>query len=244
VMFNGKGLFVGQICHIEAAAPPGGERFNPNQTNEERRHPSNLMLMCYEHHVETNDVARFPTPILKGIKEDHEKLYSDVIEKMLLTVTDYTKVNKPTLPRNLARFNAVLNYTNTTVESAESLAEMHTMIARLGKVPTPSRQLFEVLVNRSHGASFGPGFEASVPDIQQATNLSTNEFLECLSILKRHGLTQEGGVDDFNTALISIRSLPSGWNLWQDFKIFAEKNESDLAQLIVDLDFSVLDSKE
>ena len=38
----------------------GGERFNPNMTNEQRRSFDNLMLMCYEHHVVTNDVVKYP----------------------------------------------------------------------------------------------------------------------------------------------------------------------------------------
>lgn len=44
-MINANGVFIGQVCHIEAAED-GGERFNEKQTNEERRHFSNLMLMC------------------------------------------------------------------------------------------------------------------------------------------------------------------------------------------------------
>jgi hypothetical protein len=48
-MLNIEGTFIGQICHIEAAEE-GGERFNLNTTNEQRRSAVNLMLMCYEHH--------------------------------------------------------------------------------------------------------------------------------------------------------------------------------------------------
>lgn len=61
-MVGDNGNFIGQICHIEAAEE-GGERFNPNMTNEERRAFDNLMLMCYEHHVVTckrlSDVMEF-----------------------------------------------------------------------------------------------------------------------------------------------------------------------------------------
>ena len=55
LMMNSDGVFIGQLCHIEAAEE-GGERFNPSMTNEERRAAANLMLMCYEHHKITNDV--------------------------------------------------------------------------------------------------------------------------------------------------------------------------------------------
>lgn len=50
VLVDEKGNFVGEVCHIEAAMP-GGERFNPNMTNKERRSYDNLLLMCHHHYV-------------------------------------------------------------------------------------------------------------------------------------------------------------------------------------------------
>lgn len=61
-MINEQGQFIGQICHIEAAEE-GGERFNPNMTNEERRSADNLMLMCYAHHVVTDDFVKYPVSL-------------------------------------------------------------------------------------------------------------------------------------------------------------------------------------
>jgi len=75
LMMTEDGLFIGQICHIEAAEP-GGERFNTDMTNEERRAESNLMLMCYSHHVETNDIARFPVTRLRRMKSAHEHRFA------------------------------------------------------------------------------------------------------------------------------------------------------------------------
>lgn len=70
-LVNKKNQFIGQICHIEAAEP-GGERYNPNQTDDERRSFDNLVLFCYEHHVETNDVNEYTVEKLKNIKAQHE----------------------------------------------------------------------------------------------------------------------------------------------------------------------------
>lgn len=42
-------IFVGDICHIEAAEPEG-PRFNNNQDDDERRGIDNLILLCKEHH--------------------------------------------------------------------------------------------------------------------------------------------------------------------------------------------------
>jgi hypothetical protein len=75
LLMDAAGLFIGQFCHIEAAEP-GGERFNPSMTNEERRSASNLMLMCYAHHRQTNDVAEYTVPYLKQIKSAHERRFS------------------------------------------------------------------------------------------------------------------------------------------------------------------------
>ncbi|MEY9722113.1 hypothetical protein ABIA22_004667 [Sinorhizobium fredii] len=43
LMMNAAGIFVGQVCHIEAA-DVGGERFNENNTNEDNRKPANLIV--------------------------------------------------------------------------------------------------------------------------------------------------------------------------------------------------------
>lgn len=63
-----------QICHIEAAEP-GGVRYNPNQTDEERRSFDNLILLCANHHIESNNVKIWTVEKLKNIKYDHEKLF-------------------------------------------------------------------------------------------------------------------------------------------------------------------------
>ncbi len=59
------------ICHIEAAEP-GGQRFNTKSNNDYRRSYGNLMLLCANHHLETNDVVKYPEPILQEMKKKHE----------------------------------------------------------------------------------------------------------------------------------------------------------------------------
>jgi hypothetical protein len=81
-MLNKDGKFVGQICHIEAAEE-GGERFNPAMSDEERASFPNLMLMCYEHHVITNDVDTYPVPVLQAMKAAHEAKFTDPAQAIL-----------------------------------------------------------------------------------------------------------------------------------------------------------------
>ncbi|WP_415282467.1 HNH endonuclease [Candidatus Nitrososphaera sp. FF02] len=48
----------GEICHIEAAES-GGPRYNSKQTDEDRRHYDNLILLCRNHHKATDDEVTF-----------------------------------------------------------------------------------------------------------------------------------------------------------------------------------------
>jgi hypothetical protein len=59
------------ICHIEAANN-GGERYNPNMSDMERADYQNLILLCPQHHTETNDVQKYTVEVLKKMKREHE----------------------------------------------------------------------------------------------------------------------------------------------------------------------------
>ena len=75
-LVTSRNLFVGQICHIEAAQP-GGPRFNPASTDEERRSFGNLLLLCYRHHRETDDVVTFDSKTLVAMKHQHESQHAE-----------------------------------------------------------------------------------------------------------------------------------------------------------------------
>lgn len=71
ILVNQSNEFVAQVCHIEAASE-GGERWRSDQTDEERRSYENLLLLCYQHHIETNNEKVFTVEKLKFIKNTHE----------------------------------------------------------------------------------------------------------------------------------------------------------------------------
>jgi hypothetical protein len=60
------------ICHIEDAEE--GVRFNPNMTDKQRSSFENLILLCPNHHVETNDTEKFTVDSLREMKQRHESL--------------------------------------------------------------------------------------------------------------------------------------------------------------------------
>lgn len=73
-LINDKNKFVAQVCHIEAASE-GGERYNPEGNDEHRRSYENLLILCYPHHIETDDVEEYPVERLLEIKREHEQLF-------------------------------------------------------------------------------------------------------------------------------------------------------------------------
>jgi hypothetical protein len=191
-LFNIKGIFVGQICHIEAAAP-GGERFNRMQTNEQRRHVSNLLLMCYDHHVETNDESKFPVSTMVRIKTEHENVYSDVVGTMLLSVKDHTTLTEPLCPRNLNQLAKTLKWKLSKKEIEERLTELNEVIGRLAKVPIPSRELLLIIINRGDRGTGNADLQCSSPTfdrrrISKVTN-SKSVFLSSTSATSRSTTT-------------------------------------------------------
>lgn len=68
--------FVAQVCHIEAASN-GGERYNPDMTDEDRKAIDNLIVLCHEHHIKTNYMELYPVDALQKMKADHESLWAE-----------------------------------------------------------------------------------------------------------------------------------------------------------------------
>lgn len=73
-MIDNDYTLLGEICHIEAAEK-GGQRFNPSQSEEQRRSPENLILLCAKCHKKTDDVTKFRVDVLQKMKADHENKF-------------------------------------------------------------------------------------------------------------------------------------------------------------------------
>ncbi len=73
-MVNQRNAKDSNICHIEAANE-GGERYNPDMTDEQRASYDNLILLCVQHHDETNDVNVYTVDRLKELKKNHESQF-------------------------------------------------------------------------------------------------------------------------------------------------------------------------
>ena len=197
--------------------------------------------MCYDHHVETNNVDKFEVDAMVRIKAEHEKKFSDVVGTMLLTVTDHTTLTTALVPKDLKKIHTALKWNLSDDEHDELLADLINLIANISKVPLPSRELFSIVLKRSDGGRFSADLECSVADIKQATGLSNSELRECFSILGNAGFTFDNDVNDFGVQMIGISKTKSGWPIWSDLREFCKKQAIDLSLLIESLDFSSLE---
>ncbi|MEK7990390.1 MAG: ABC-three component system protein [Thiotrichaceae bacterium] len=71
LMVNASNAKDSNICHIEAANEKG-ERYNPNMTDKQRADYENLILLCPQHHDETNNEEKYTVDVLKEMKRNHE----------------------------------------------------------------------------------------------------------------------------------------------------------------------------
>lgn len=244
-MVDENGNFVGQICHIEAAQE-GGERFNPQMSNEERRDFKNLMLMCYDHHIETNKVEKYPVEKLKEMKRQHEEKFSNVIAQMKNAVNDYGHIFHYKKAFTGQRLSAVMEFGLTDEQMAESLESLNKLIDKLKDVPIVTRTLLSIMVSRSYRAGRmkrGISGECVVPihEIEAATGKDKEFIKPQLEILNRRGIISDNYYNDNDCPCCDLLSDIYGWDYWNDIREFCIRTKVPLDKICVDLDFSVFD---
>jgi hypothetical protein len=250
VLVNHKGQWVGEVCHMHAALP-GGERFNSDMSNEERRDRSNLLLMCHDHHVETNDVAEFSVERLVEIKNAHEARFSGappipepvleqaVQEIVAASIEDVTDRVVLRLPQTLDQFHAAVGFQETAEELEGTLALLTPAFEALRRLPVDTRAVFAILVDRS---PVGSSVTLPLHEIEFATQTTPDELSPHVEMLERHHIAglEESWRDDRPTHwLLSAFDL-DGWDFWSAFRVFCDRHGLRPKEVINELRFDLL----
>lgn len=119
---------VGEVCHIEAAEP-GGERYNPNQTDEARRSFANLILLCANHHKITNNVTLYPVDIMRGMKARHEAQFK---ERKFLVPDNVIKQYKNHF--NKSFYNSATDQIQTIINQGEGAVHVDQRNSKFQKI--------------------------------------------------------------------------------------------------------------
>ncbi len=190
-IIDDTGQYIGEICHIEAANSDG-ERFNPNQTNEDRRHISNLVLMCPTHHKVTNNVEVYSVEKMRQIKREHEsKSYEDERVKALsLTFTDEELGQEINFPKNLE--GLPLTEFESTKEFYQYSMEL---ISKIASIPRLTRRFYAHALMRSEEKDIFLSFDPN--ELRIRLNTSDDVIFTHANILHRYGLLSELDNDDW-----------------------------------------------
>ena len=242
VVMDENGIFLAQVCHIEAASP-GGERYRATQDPEERRGSSNLMLMCYDHHTITNDVTKYTVDILKKMKADHERKFTDIARAIENSITDTAGEAQGYLPTKLTEMCKVLGWGLSPQEIAVTLPELNTVIERLRNLPIRTRQLLAIVVSRLQrrvvlNNQYRYGDRVMQLEVAEAANLPIQQVEQHVKIMENYKL---GSLEEGEFTNIHLYDCPSGWFVWGDFKEFCDRTGIPLIWLLVELRFDLLD---
>jgi hypothetical protein len=211
-----NGHFIGEICHIEAANMDG-ERFNPNQTNEQRRHISNLLLMCPTHHTITNNVSIYDVAAMRKIKEEHErKSFGDYeISGLSSQFADAGIGTIVVLPENLDG----LDISDSERDSPNFLRDARSILSAIAELPRLTRSFYAHALLRSTVHDLSIGFDPR--ELQTRLSIGANTVFHHASILQRARLLSDLDEEEY----------PAKLNYW--FTTFdPEDNQIWLLQLI------------
>lgn len=190
-MIDNTGHYIGKICHIEAANI-GAERFNPSQTNEERRHISNLILLCGTHHDITNDVDRFPVELMKNMKKNHENI----------SLSNHTHLNNRDIDifidaslHNEAQFPKNYGLLDTTYCDDDFFTEANEIIKNIARLPLNTRSFYANALNNSYGNGLSISFDPR--EIEQRLGINQEIIMTHVTILQRVGLLSDLDNDEY-----------------------------------------------
>ncbi|MCU5643337.1 hypothetical protein AB3U43_00775 (plasmid) [Bacillus cereus] len=237
---NEDGTYIAQICHIEAANE-GGQRFNPNMTNEDRRALSNLMLLCYEHHKTTDNTEVYTVKKMQEMKAEHEAKFKNLFDDMNQElITDITKNQEFYRPNSLEAINNALKWKNSE-EELQGTIEALTFIVNetLMKIIPEGRIVFCTMLERLDGRF------VLLDEIQGVLNLNSDQMGKNIDELKKYRLITEPFQDYFITncsgPVCEIKEMDPWDRIWFDLKEYCSITEIKLEDLIVNLKFNLLD---
>jgi hypothetical protein len=248
IMMNSKGDFIGQICHIEGVR---GERFRKGMSNEERAAAANLMLMCYQHHTETNDEAVYTVAVLQKMKADHEALFTNAGLQIYDAFVDRTSQIAGLRATTAKRLDRVLNWKTPEAEMKEIVDDINAIADRLESLDITARGFLCAVVTRAYKVrntwnvqEKGGEWLLRWDDFTKSHDRTDDEAKKLLQALEAHNLAGHDEIDvgDNFTDAIALCATPiNGWNLWSALAEFCDKAHEPLERLLVGLEFSRLD---
>jgi hypothetical protein len=230
VLFNDDNKLIAECCHIEAALP-GGERYNYNQSDEQRRSYDNLLFLCHKHHIETNNVNDYTVEILRKIKSDHENRFK---EKLFAIRPNYVE-------QVYSSFSKVINLVEDTASRVKDIDEKQDRLLDL--IKQNNARIDAPIFQEYFGVPPTSGFEGRVEELEElasAFDSYSTIIIEGISGIGKTSLIANflGNKNDYKTLWIDCETIKNRHELFEYAAkfIFQEFNDDSITALLSSLD--------
>ncbi len=230
-----------EVAHIYGVKRSSA-RGEHSLTNDQLRAPSNLLLLCLEHHNEVDNKAleaRFTVEAVQKMKSDHEARYREAIAG-LERMVDVTVGADATYPTNLG---AIGDFDDEMLR--ESLAELRVYIDEIADQPVGFRDLLALIL--THGKP-RPSTKARPPIAAPAKVIAGKVTLSQTEITNRALHLQEANLlsiyEDEGIVYYELNDPHNNvsWDLFGELHEVAAGDRSVIEKAIIDLDFSVFEA--
>ena len=245
VLIDESGTMIGEVAHI-AAAKPDGARFDENMTNEERRSPENLLLLCASHHTQVDGKdSGFMADQLIKIKKSHEARFRSVEKSILIRFEtqfpDSTDEINPTKPETLSGFRSVFEGSLSDGDAEIVSEQIGEFAERLGRVPLKHRDFMCQLIKRCANLNKWQDDVASLTcnDIAEALQVSHYKLKNIISGLEEYDVGSLGENMD-NQPTVDLHS-PSDYVGWGSVYDYCQDRGIELERFVIEVQFGLLD---
>lgn len=242
-----NGGLLAEVCHIEAAKP-GGPRYNPSQSDEERRHISNLILLCRHHHRVTDNVGRYSVEVLRDMKYAHENKFSAGAGRHSyaprLTVPSLARVVE--LPRNFGKIDL-----SDDEDIGAYRASISPLFESLSRLPRQTLEVYAIAMRFSHRHERQLALYFDPEELRlRLSFLSEVEFDSHLSVMVQYEVASPperesgyyGGIPNQVRVYFKSQDFTDNtiWFMVEALRILVPMNELENAYM--NLDFRLLDT--
>ncbi|MFE5788382.1 hypothetical protein JXX30_00410 [Rhodococcus erythropolis] len=249
-IINDTGQVVAQVAHIHGVKPKAA-RFDASVSAERLRDASNLLVLCGEHHITTDDVSVYTVEVMRDMKAAHENRFGGLISGLRSEISDLTKGTVVRMPVTLSAYARLFGLSESA-DSASLDGARKDFIAfgeLLAQLTPDIRTVYSTIIDR--GTEDGENvFEITVAELEEALNLDERRLGNLLGILTRHNLVNVGADEDregyYAGVVWATTNMRPGGTLTapilSEVKYMASELGVSVGTLIVDLDWRSLDN--
>lgn len=248
-MVTESGAYVGQIAHIRGVGSTSA-RHDPRMSDDELRDKNNLVLLCYAHHVESDDESRYTVKRMREMKERHESRFRKAYAEFEAQFIDYTDSVYSTHCQRLTRWLEVLGldgedfddeYVQTEMERLNALAD------RLSSLTEQARRAVAFVVRYGAFSLMDNTYHFPLAEMARRTKIGRTRILETFAELERLNfghVSLDSGFDNEPPEVIVFapgESPHSHSEYLSMLHAYCEQSDCDLDGFIVHLRFDLLD---